>query len=56
MLRALREMRHLSMADFRLMTADLSGAGLVGTSVEMAHPAEGLRKRSVASTLVPSPA
>lgn len=55
-LRALREMHHLSLGEARLTAAELSGAGVVGTSVEMAHLAEGLRKRSVATTLVPSPA
>ncbi|MEU8438738.1 hypothetical protein AB0F18_38835 [Streptomyces sp. NPDC029216] len=55
-LRALREMRHLSLGEARLTAAELSGVGLVGTSVEMAHLAEGLRKRSVSTTLVPSPA
>ncbi|MER5942841.1 hypothetical protein ABT121_36750 [Streptomyces sp. NPDC001928] len=55
-LRALREMRHLSLGEARLSAAELSGAGMVGTSVEMAHLAEGLRKRSVPTTLVPSPA
>ncbi|MFI9830800.1 hypothetical protein ACIHIX_24290 [Streptomyces sp. NPDC051913] len=55
-LRALREMRHLSLGEARLMAAELSGAGMVGTSVEMAHLAEGLRNRSIATTLVPSPA
>ncbi|MFI1395858.1 hypothetical protein [Streptomyces sp. NPDC020681] len=54
-LRALREIRHLSLGEARLTAADLSGVGLVGTSVEMAHLAEGLRKRSVATTLAPSP-
>ncbi|MEU9035375.1 hypothetical protein AB0D45_10835 [Streptomyces sp. NPDC048352] len=54
-LRALREMRHLSLGEARLTAAELSGGGLVGTSVEMAHLAEGLRKRSVSTTLVPSP-
>ncbi|GHB51547.1 hypothetical protein GCM10010377_48240 [Streptomyces viridiviolaceus] len=55
-LRALREVCHLSLGEARLAAADLTGVGLVGTSVEMAHLAEGLRKRSVATTLVPSPA
>jgi hypothetical protein len=55
-LRALREMSHLSLGEARLMVAELSGVGLVGTSVEMAYLADGLRKRSVATTLVPSPA
>ncbi|MEU5757038.1 hypothetical protein [Streptomyces sp. NPDC047829] len=54
-LRALREVRHLSLGEARLAAAALRGAGLVGTSVEMAHLAEGLRKRSVATTLAPSP-
>ncbi|MCF3131676.1 hypothetical protein [Streptomyces olivochromogenes] len=51
-LRALREMRHLSLGEARLTAAELSGAGMVGTSVEMAHLAEGLRKRSIVTTLV----
>ncbi|MFJ5548610.1 hypothetical protein [Streptomyces sp. NPDC093225] len=55
-LRALRDMRHLSLGEARLTAAELSGPGLVGTSVEMAHLAEGLRKRSVSTALVPSPA
>lgn len=55
-LRALREMRHLSLGEARLTAAELSGAGMVGTSVEMAHLAGGLRNRSIATTLVPSPA
>ncbi|WP_346017268.1 MULTISPECIES: hypothetical protein [unclassified Streptomyces] len=55
-LRALRETYHLSPAEARLRAAELSGAGLVGTSVEMAYLAEGLRRRSVATTLVPVPA
>jgi hypothetical protein len=54
-LRALREVRHLSLGQARSTAAGLSGGGLVGTSMEMAHPAEGLRKRSVATTLSPSP-
>ncbi|MER7178456.1 hypothetical protein ABT404_03010 [Streptomyces hyaluromycini] len=54
-LRALRDMSHLSLGEARLMAAELSGAGLVGTSVEMARLADGLRKRSVATTLAPSP-
>ncbi|MEU1598854.1 hypothetical protein ABZ468_40085 [Streptomyces sp. NPDC005708] len=55
MLRALREVRHLALGEARLTAADLSEGGLVGTFVEMAHLAEGLRKRSVATTLSPSP-
>jgi hypothetical protein len=55
-LRALREMHHLSLGEARLTAAELSAGGVVGTSVEMAHLAEGLRERSVATTLVPSPA
>ncbi|MET7276185.1 hypothetical protein ABZS59_34260 [Streptomyces flaveolus] len=54
-LRALREVQHLPLGEARLAAADLRGAGLVGTSVEMAHLAEGLRKRSVATTLARSP-
>ncbi|MEU8971183.1 hypothetical protein AB0D11_18195 [Streptomyces monashensis] len=55
-LRALREMCHLSLGEARLMAADLSEGGLVGTSVEMAYQARGLRNRSVATALVPPPA
>ncbi|MEV7690340.1 hypothetical protein [Streptomyces bungoensis] len=55
-LRALRETCHLSLGEARLMAADLGGGGLTGTSVEMAHLAEGLRKRSVATERVPPPA
>ncbi len=55
-LQALREMRHVSLGEARSAAAELSGAGMVGTSVEMAHLADGLRKRSIATTLVPSPA
>lgn len=53
-LRALREMRALSSGEARLAAADPKGTGLVGTSVEMAHLAEGLHKRSVATTLTSS--
>ncbi|MEY2245014.1 hypothetical protein AB8A21_19205 [Streptomyces sp. BF23-18] len=49
-------MSQLSLGEARLTATDLSGAGLVGTSVEMAYLAEGLRKRSVATTLTPTPA
>ncbi|MGN5376574.1 hypothetical protein ACQ4WX_00350 [Streptomyces lasalocidi] len=52
-LRALREMCHLSLGEARLLAADLSEGGLVGTSVEMAHLAQGLRDRSVATALIP---
>ncbi|KAA0932459.1 hypothetical protein FGF04_26200 [Streptomyces apricus] len=55
-LRALRGMWDLSLDEARLAATDLKGTGLVGTSVEMAHLAEGLRERSVTTTLVPSPA
>ncbi|MFC7308162.1 hypothetical protein ACFQVC_28555 [Streptomyces monticola] len=55
-MRALREMRQLPLGEARMAAAELSGAGVVGTAVEMAHLAEGLRKQSVATTLVPSPA
>jgi hypothetical protein len=48
--------KHLSLGEARLMAADLSEGGLVGTSVEMAHLAQGLRNRSVATALVPPPA
>ncbi|MFI9772594.1 hypothetical protein ACIHJG_38000 [Streptomyces sp. NPDC052415] len=54
-LRALREMIHLSLGEAKLMAAELSGAGLVGTWVEMVFLADGLRKRSVATILIPSP-
>ncbi|MEU9153535.1 hypothetical protein AB0D59_23950 [Streptomyces sp. NPDC048417] len=54
-LRALREVRHLPLGEARLTAAALSEGGLVGTSVEMAHLAEGLRERSIATTLSPSP-
>jgi hypothetical protein len=50
-LRVLREMHHLSLDEARLTAADLMGAGLIGTSVEMAHLAEGLRTRSIDTTL-----
>ncbi|CAL2056017.1 MULTISPECIES: hypothetical protein [Streptomyces] len=55
-LRALRETYDLSLAEARLKAAELSGAGLVGTSVEMAYLAEGLCKRSLTTTLTPAPA
>ncbi|WP_162468909.1 hypothetical protein [Streptomyces adustus] len=51
MLRALREIRGLSLVEARLAAAELSGAGLVGTYVEMAHLAEGLRRRSIATAV-----
>jgi hypothetical protein len=54
-LRALRETSHLSLGEAQLTAAELSGGGMVGTSVEMAYLADGLRKRSVATTLAPSP-
>ncbi|MEU6878873.1 hypothetical protein [Streptomyces sp. NPDC046712] len=54
-MRALREMRGLSLDEARLTAAGLRGAGLVGTFVEMTHLADGLRKRSVATTLTPAP-
>ncbi|MFC7869323.1 hypothetical protein ACFU5B_36665 [Streptomyces murinus] len=44
------------MAEARLKAAELSGAGLVGTFVEMAYLAEGLRKRSFTTTLTPAAA
>ncbi|MGV9455060.1 hypothetical protein [Streptomyces sp. NPDC003635] len=53
-MRALREVRHLSVDEARLAAAHLQGAGLVGTHVEMAHLAEALRMRSVATTLAPA--
>ncbi|MFF9490211.1 hypothetical protein [Streptomyces sp. NPDC014676] len=55
-LRALREMSHMSLGEARLAAAALNGDGLVGTSVEMAHLAEGLGKRSITTTLTASPA
>ncbi|MGW2959329.1 hypothetical protein ACWDGI_12695 [Streptomyces sp. NPDC001220] len=54
-LRALRERSHLSPGDARLAAAELCGAGLVGTYVEMALLADRLRHRSVATILVPTP-
>ncbi|MFB7330995.1 hypothetical protein ACFC00_05050 [Streptomyces adustus] len=51
MLRALREIRGLSLVEARLAAAELSGAGLVGTYVEMAYLAEGLRRRSIATAV-----
>ncbi|WP_406177394.1 hypothetical protein [Streptomyces sp. NBC_00996] len=53
-LRALREMQ-LSLGEARLMAADLKEVGLVGTSVEMAYLAEGLRNRFVTVTITSSP-
>ncbi len=40
-LRALREMQHLSLNEARLMAIVLKGVGLVGTSVEVAYLARG---------------
>ncbi|WP_406065867.1 hypothetical protein OG462_40530 [Streptomyces sp. NBC_01077] len=54
-LRALREMQHLTLAEARRMAADLKGVGLAGTSVEGAYLAEGLRSRSVSVDITPSP-
>ncbi|WP_232838469.1 hypothetical protein [Streptomyces geranii] len=54
-LRALRETRQLSLGEARLLAAELSGVGLVGTFVEMAYLAAGLHKRSVATILVAAP-
>ncbi|WP_310726940.1 hypothetical protein [Streptomyces sp. N2A] len=54
-LRALRETRHLTLGEARLTAVELRKVGLVGTSVEMAHLAEALRKRSIATTVVPLP-
>ncbi|MEU5798187.1 hypothetical protein ABZ800_32395 [Streptomyces sp. NPDC047813] len=54
-LRALRETYGLPLGETRLMAAELSGAGLSGTFVERAYLAQGLRKRSVATTLAPPP-
>ncbi|MET7494081.1 hypothetical protein [Streptomyces sp900116325] len=53
-LRALREMHHLSLSEARLVAADLKAAGLVGTSVEIVYLAEGLRNRSVTVTIASS--
>ncbi|MGW6157379.1 hypothetical protein ACWFRM_30250 [Streptomyces sp. NPDC055144] len=53
-LRALREMQDLSLGEARLMAAGLKEVGLVGTSVEMAYLAEGLRNRSVTVTITSS--
>lgn len=53
-MRALREVGHLSLREARLAAADLQGAGLVGTKVGMAHLAEALHRRSVATTLAPA--
>ncbi|WP_328946765.1 hypothetical protein OG259_40155 [Streptomyces sp. NBC_00250] len=47
-LQALRETHHLSLAEARLMATELRAVGMVGTSVEIAYLAEGLRNRSVA--------
>jgi hypothetical protein len=53
-LRALREVRHLSLGEARRMAAELVEVGLVGKSVEMAGLAEGLRNRSVGVTASPA--
>lgn len=53
-LRALREVRHLSLGEARRTVAELVEVGLVGTSVEMAYLAEELRDRSVDVTLSPA--
>ncbi|MET9902399.1 hypothetical protein [Streptomyces sp. NPDC006446] len=53
-LRALREMHHLSLGEARLMAAELNEVGLIGTYVEMAYLAEGLRKRFVTVTITSS--
>ncbi|MET9514515.1 hypothetical protein [Streptomyces sp. NPDC002994] len=54
-LRALRKTHDLSLGEARLMAAELKEAGLVGTSVEMAHLAEGLRTQSVITSTATSP-
>ncbi|MEV5204687.1 hypothetical protein [Streptomyces sp. NPDC053720] len=54
-LRALREMHHLSLSEARLVAADLRAVGLVGTFVEIAYLAEGLRNRSVTVTVIRPP-
>jgi hypothetical protein len=53
-LRALREVRHLSLGEARRTAAELVEVGLVGTSVEMAYLAEELRDRSVDVALFPA--
>ncbi|MEU6313242.1 hypothetical protein [Streptomyces sp. NPDC047014] len=55
-LRALREVRRLSLGEARLTAAELSEIGLVGTGVEVELLAEGLCKQSVPTTLTTSPA
>lgn len=47
MLRALSETQPLSLGEARRAAADLAGAGLMGTAVEMAYLAERLRGRAV---------
>ncbi|WP_330291133.1 hypothetical protein [Streptomyces sp. NBC_00576] len=54
-LRALREMQNLSLGEARKVVADLREVGVVGTSVEMAYLAEGLRNRFVTVTITSSP-
>ncbi|MEV8311913.1 hypothetical protein AB0P36_32470 [Streptomyces flavidovirens] len=54
-LRALREMQDLSLGEARRMAADLKEVGLVGTFVDVAYLAEGLRNRSVTVTITSSP-
>ncbi|UYQ60442.1 hypothetical protein [Streptomyces peucetius] len=53
-LRALRELHHLSLGEARLVAADLQAAGLVGTPMEIAYLAQGLRVRSVAVVITSS--
>ncbi|WP_229851864.1 hypothetical protein [Streptomyces albospinus] len=53
-LRALREMQHLSLGKARRVATDLEEVGLVGTSVEVANLADGLRNQSVTVTITPS--
>ncbi|MFE1957521.1 hypothetical protein [Streptomyces sp. NPDC059479] len=50
-LRALREMLHLSLHEARAMATTLKETGLVGTLVEMQFIADGLQRRSVATAI-----
>lgn len=53
-LRVLREIHGLSLAQARAMTDELKTTGLVGTLVEMEFVAAGFRRRSVAATVEPA--
>ncbi|MFJ7905907.1 hypothetical protein [Kitasatospora sp. NPDC096204] len=53
-LRALREIHGLSLAQARAMAHELRTTGLVGTLVEMELVAAGLRHRSVAAVVEPA--